>query len=454
MKEHVDLIIKGKYIITLGGKGVITDGAIAVKDKTIVDVDKKDNILGKYSADEVIERPRHIIVPGFVDCHTHTQQLFLRSAITDVLLQLPPVWTKLLIPFEKKLGEDLARLSSIVSIINMLKNGITYFVEACAPYPEVLAEAVKETGIKGVVTYAIYDILEGEVLDTKSVLKRAEELYRRYGRDVRVWMSLRQVMMATDELINGVLELCKKYRTGLTIHLAEYQGEIDFTLAKSGLRALKYIESEGFTSIKPLVIAHGVFLSPEEIELVRRNNIGVCWCPTVDSWIMGPHWAGYTRIDNILLSIGSDGGVWSTLDLLHEVKIARAVGKSVSNALTYTKVTLDSTLALKAITGVQGGIVQEKIGVIEKGYSADLTVLSLESFKYLPVNDPIELTVNFLEGDSVSDVFIDGKHVVKEGKVVVVDEKKVYEELLNKHDKIVKIINELKTQLLSKYVKT
>jgi len=448
MKEHVDSIIKGKYIITLGSKGVITNGAIAVKDKLIVDVDKADNILNKYSADEVIEKPRHIITPGFVDCHTHTQQLFLRSAITDTLLQLPPVWTKLLIPFEKRLGEDLARLSSMVSIINMLKNGITYFVEAGAPYPEVLADVVKNIGIKGVVTYAIYDILEGEILDTESVLRKAEELYGLYGRDIRVWMSLRQVMMATDELVNGVLELCKKYRTGLTIHLAEYQGEIDYTLAKSGLRALKYIESKGLTSIKPLIIAHGVFLAPEEVELVRKYGIGVCWCPTVDSWIMGPHWAGYTPINDILLGIGSDGGAWSTLDLLHEVKVARAVGKSVSNALTYTKVALNSASALKALTGNQGKMVQERIGAIEKYYSADLVVLSIESFKYLPVNDPVELTVNFLEGDSVTDVFIDGRHVVRNGKVTVVDEKKIYDELLDKHDKIVEIISELKTQLL------
>ncbi len=96
---------------------VISKGAVVVKDGVIIDVGEEGDIRGKYEAEELIERKDHVVIPGLVDCHTHTQQYLLRSAINDEMLQLPPVWTKVLVPFERIMGEDLARLSSRASII-------------------------------------------------------------------------------------------------------------------------------------------------------------------------------------------------------------------------------------------------------------------------------------------------------------------------------------------------
>lgn len=74
-------------------------------------------------------------MPGLIDAHTHTQQVLLRSFINDERLALPPIWTKLLIPFEDLLTDELAYLSSLVSVAAMAKNGVTLFIEAGAPSP-------------------------------------------------------------------------------------------------------------------------------------------------------------------------------------------------------------------------------------------------------------------------------------------------------------------------------
>jgi 5-methylthioadenosine/S-adenosylhomocysteine deaminase len=446
--EEVDKIIVGRYIVTLDEfNRVISRGAIAIRDGIIVDMGEYEEIRRKYRAEEVIERGHHVIIPGLVDCHTHTQQYLLRSAISDKMLQLPPIWTKVLVPFERAMSSDLARLSSQAGIVNMLKNGVTYFIEAGAPYPEVLAEEVVKSRIKGVVTYATYNIADEKVAESEEVLRRVRNLYERFGGKVRVWMSIRQVMMATEDLIESIIEMSKKYRVGLTLHLGEYQGEVDYTLARYGKRPLEYMLDKGVSGVEPVVIAHGLFLSPGEIELVKKHELGVCWCSTVDAWLIGLHWAGFTNIEGIRLGIGSDGGAWNRLDLLHEVKVAKALSKAMANAVLYFKAGLDSTTLLNMATGSRGSVIGEKVGRVERGYAADLVVLNFKSTRTLPAHNPIDLVVNYLEGDDVTDVFIDGEPVVENGRVIVLDENKIAEELLNREDEVRSIIDELISRL-------
>jgi Cytosine deaminase and related metal-dependent hydrolases len=72
--ESVDLIIRAKYVITMGNPLVIEDGAVAIKDGVIVSVDRADRVMSNFKAEEIVERGKHILMPGLIDAHTHTQQ--------------------------------------------------------------------------------------------------------------------------------------------------------------------------------------------------------------------------------------------------------------------------------------------------------------------------------------------------------------------------------------------
>ena len=111
--------------------------------------------------------------------------------------------------------------------------------------------------------------------------------------------------------------------------------------------------------------------------------------------------------------------------------------------MTYFKAGLDSTTLLNMLTGSRGSMIRENIGRIEKGYAADLTILNTKSTKTLPLNNPVDLVVNYLEGDDVTDVLINGKLVVENSRVTTVNEEKVMEELLNREEEIKEKINEL-----------
>ena len=262
-----------------------------------MDVGPTDYVESRYRGEEVVDRGRNsIAIPGLVDCHTHTQQLLLRSAIEGELLALPPIWTKLLVPFESRLSRDLAYISSLASAASMVRNGTTFFIEAGAPYPDAVAQAAEEVGVKAAVTPSFFNVVNGRAAEEPSSVREKLLAVRRLrGRFSGPWCSVCQVMMVVPELLEEVAEVCRDDAfSGLTMHLAEYQVEVDYTLTLAGVRPLEFVEQLGLLDIgKPVVLAHGVYLSPDEARTIaRRGNVSVCWCPTVDSWLMGLHWLG------------------------------------------------------------------------------------------------------------------------------------------------------------------
>ncbi|WP_069807659.1 amidohydrolase family protein [Vulcanisaeta thermophila] len=448
MREKVDLIVKSRFIITMSEPMVIEDGAIAVSEGRIVAVGRSGRMLSEYTAEEVIQRDRHIVMPGLIDTHTHTQQVLLRSSIGDYELSLPPIWTRYLIPFENRLDDDLAYLSSLLSLINMVRMGTTYFIEAGAPRPGELVRAVNEVGIKGVVTASTFDLINGERLDTKGVLNRTLELIGVARGNARPWCSIRQLMMASEDLILGLRDLCLRHGLGITYHLDEYQGEVDYSLTRYGVRPLEALDRLGITSVRPSVIAHGVYMSASEVEIMRRKGLGLAWCPTVDSILMGPHWLAFNHRD-LIFGIGSDGGAFTSLDLLHEVKVARALGKSSLVSHTYDKSSLDSLTLLRALTGFGGALVNDRVGAIREGFSADFIVLDARSTASIPIYDPINAVVSILEGSSVSDVVVNGGFIMMNGRLLTVSEERVLELLDRNLDKVFGIINELRESIKS-----
>ncbi len=158
-------------------------------------------------------------------------------------------------------------------------------------------------GLGGVVTPSTFNVRDNEVIDAKEVMRRVEELLPEAGGRVRVWCSIRQVMMVTEDLLLNLRDLCLSKGLGITYHLGEYQGEIDHTLTKHGTRPpLEVLDRLGLTSIKPTVIAHAVYLSNRERAIVRDRGLGIAWCPTVDSLIMGgPHWL--PMFDDVLFGL-------------------------------------------------------------------------------------------------------------------------------------------------------
>ncbi|MEM4911110.1 MAG: amidohydrolase family protein, partial [Desulfurococcaceae archaeon] len=119
----------------------------------------------------------------------------------------------------------------------------------------------------------------------------------------------------------------------------------------------------------------------------------------------------------------------------------------LGNSILYYKSGLSSEDLIKMITGLGGNIVKDKVGSIKHGYSADIIILEYNDLRTLPLHNPISLVIDFLEGYSVTDVFVNGKHIVENGIVKSIDEEKVINRILDREDDLRRIVNELSKNL-------
>ncbi|OYT50842.1 MAG: hypothetical protein B6U76_12050, partial [Desulfurococcales archaeon ex4484_217_2] len=233
-KEIVDLMLKAKYISTMNAKReIIENGAVVIKEDKIVDVGKAEEIEKKYRGERVLDYGRAAILPGLIDAHMHNAQILLRGAITDYEISIPPVWLRYLIPYESLLKPEDVKLIATLTQLNMIEHGITTFLEAGGPYPEKIAEAVVETGVRGIVTPSTVNM--GNVpktmkMSAENAIKRTVSLIENWhgkanGR-VRVWFSLRQMILCTQELYFKFKELARKYNVGITTHVSEAHVEV------------------------------------------------------------------------------------------------------------------------------------------------------------------------------------------------------------------------------------
>ena len=211
--QAADLLVLGGDLVTMGAdRRVVRDGALAVSEGKISWIGPVSEAKGRIKASRTLEASGRILLPGLVDTHFHTGQQLLRGKITELArrrqLKLP-IWRNYLIPFESVLTEEDMYLSSQIAYANLLRVGTTCFTDAGGPYPDQMARAAVELGIRALVALSTMDMGEGLPASmrftTKEAIERNVTLIKTWGvsateRRVGAWLSLRQLLVCSREL--------------------------------------------------------------------------------------------------------------------------------------------------------------------------------------------------------------------------------------------------------------
>ncbi len=453
MREEVGLLVLGGTILD-PRLGVIMDGCVAVRGGRIVWVGGRDEAERRFEAGKIIDAGGGLILPGLIDLHTHNAQYFLRNWMDDKLLALPPIWLTMLIPFEAGLEYRHVKASALLTMLGMLRSGTTCFVEAGGPHPEAIAEAAAESGIRGIVTRSNIDLepslpmyLEtGEVVEANRRL--FEEWDGRGGGRIRVWFSVREIMLDTLRLIEELRMLAEEKDTYLTMHLAEDTVEVNWCLERYGARPVELLAEKGLLDNRVLA-SHMIYLSPREVEIAARSGVSVAWCPMVDARLMS-----MPRIDlmdawGVNVGFGSDGGIWCNLDLLEQARVGRAVVKAASNSLYHDKTPLDSWTCLRMLTENAGRAVHMRVGRLSPGYLADIITLRWDPACPRLPGDVAESLINHMRGIQVKDVVVDGEVVMENGVVKTLDEERVMEDAVETAEELSEMVGELRSRVRS-----
>jgi 5-methylthioadenosine/S-adenosylhomocysteine deaminase len=433
----VDILIRGCDVVTMDDAGtVLHDGAVAIAGGRFAWIGANSAADG-IKANTVLDGRDRIAMPGMIDGHVHTAQQLLRGKLPEMSRKGPlrnPPWKNYYIPFEGLLEPEDVHLSGLVTYANMLLCGTTCFAEAGGPHPDEMARAAEEIGIRGFVSLSTVDqntafagrTVPGSMLmTTEQAYDRNVALVRRWkGKDRRVqaWMSMRQIIVCTPDLIRSLSDAAKQEGVRIHTHLGEGTYEVDYALENFGRRPTEYLDSLGVLG-PHLHCAHSVTLSAEEVDLYVEHKLTACHC----AW--GNYGIGVPRLQEmwrrgVPIGLGTDGAAGAATMDIFQVAHAARVGQSAQIGHPYhQRVPMSAEELLKIATrgGARSLGMGDELGSLEVGKRADMLLVQTTDPDQMGATDPLFLASSCIVGRDVQDVIVDGKLVVQGRRLLTMD---------------------------------
>lgn len=416
------ILIKNAIILNPGENDCLkTTSSLLIKDDIIAEIG--DNITEK--ADKVIDGEGKILMPGLINTHTHLSMTLFRGLADDLSLD---TWLNDYIwPVEAHLNGYYCYIGALLGAVELIKSGTTTFSDMYF-YMEDVARAVDESGLRAVLSYGMIDFADeekrrAEIAANVDLFKNCNNAAE--GR-IKVFFGPHAPYTASKELLDEVRDLASKFNTGIHIHVAETQKEVEDILEQTGKRPFEYLDDIGFLGPN-VVAAHAVWLSEEEIDIIMDREVKISHNPCSNMKLA----SGISPVANMLshdicVSIGTDGASSNNnLDLIEEMKTASLLQKVAT--LDPKVLTSEETLAMATINGARTLGLENEIGSIEVGKKADLILIDTDEANMTPDSSCISSNVVYAaKGSNVDTTICNGKILMENRKLTTLDEEKIY----------------------------
>jgi 5-methylthioadenosine/S-adenosylhomocysteine deaminase len=424
--EPADAIWSARYVITEDAQHrVIENGAVAVKDGRILAVGTRLQIAARYTPKQRLDRPEGILAPGLINTHTHAAMSLFRGIADDLKLQ---DWLeKFIFPAEaKNVTPDFVRWGTRLGCLEMLLGGTTTFTDMYY-YEEVVAEAAKEAGMRGVLGETIIGFPVSDNKTPADALAYTERFLKRFAGDPLIVPAVAPHALYTnsDETLKASRALANKYNAPLIIHLSETKKENDDEMAKRHTSPTKTLDGLGVWNGRS-VAAHAVWVDEADMAILKQRGVGIAHCPS-SNMKLSSGVAPVTRMLELDLPVGlgPDGPAGSNndLNLFEEMDMAAKLQK----VTTGNPQTLPATTALEMATirGARALGMEKEIGSLEPGKRADMIVVRIDRAHGQPLYDAVSQMVYALKASDVRDVMVNGKPVVRDAKILTLNEAQV-----------------------------
>jgi 5-methylthioadenosine/S-adenosylhomocysteine deaminase len=424
--EPADFIWSGRYVITMDAqRRVIENGAVAIKGDRILAVGTKSEIDTRFQAKQRVDRPDAILAPGLISTHTHAAMSLFRGISDDLRLQ---DWLeKFIFPAEaKNVTADFVRWGTRLGAMEMLLSGTTTFTDMYY-FEDVVAEAAKEAGMRGVLGETIIGFPVADNKTPAAGLAYTERYLKRFQNDPLITPAVAPHALYTnsDETLKACRALANKYGSPLIIHLSETKKENDDELAKRHTTPTKTLDNLGIWNGRS-VAAHAVWVNEADLAILKSRHVGLAHCPSSNMKLA----SGVAPVTRMLaldlpVGLGPDGPAGSNNDfnLFEEMDLAAKLQK----VTTMNPQVLPAAQALEMATirGARALGMEKEIGSLEAGKRADLITVRIDTAHGQPLYDAVSQMVYALKGSDVRDVMVNGKPVVRDAKILTLDEKAV-----------------------------
>lgn len=378
---------------------------IFIKNNRIEHIEKNIQI----AADITLDGTGKAAIPSFVNGHTHNAMTLFRGFAEDMRLEEwlnEKIW-----PHETKLTEEDVYWGARLGCLEMIKSGTTLFNDMYWFFHGT-ARAVEEMGIRAVLSAVMIDNFDPQ--SAEGIKKDIQKLYdesKQYSDRIMFALGPHAIYTVSAESLQWSKAFADKHGLPFHIHLSETQVEVENSIKSFGVRPVEYLEKLGILD-KNVIIAHGVWLTDDEIRLLAKRKVKVIHNPNSNLKLASGYKFRYNELKEagVCVGLGTDGCSSSNnLDMLEAMKTASLLQK----AWRYDPTSLPVDEVMKMGTENGGKIFGLKMGKIEVGYLADLNLVDLSDPSLVPLHNLNANLVYSAGGSCIDTVICDGKIIME-----------------------------------------
>ena len=427
------LLVKAGLVFT--GSREIENGWVLARDGMILEVGSGT----PPPADEVLDEPNCVAMPGLVNAHDHMYQWATRGYVPDGTLF---EWLRALYPVWARIDADSVRVAARAAMARLLLSGCTLSTDHHYVFPrgrhgifEALVETARELGLRfhpcrgsmslgesqgGLPPDSVVEKEDDILSDTEALIARHHD--PKPGSMCRVVVAPCSPFSVTPQLMRDSAALARRHKVRLHTHLAETLDEERFCVEKFGRRPYELMEDLGWTG-DDVWYAHGIHLSDAEVDRIAGAHTGVAHCPS-SNMRLG---AGACRVEDLVragarVGLGVDGAASNEDANLameaHQALLLARVRSSSPGAL-------DARAAWRLAT--QGGadcLGRADCGSLEPGKCADIACFRVDDLAHAGIADLVA-GLALAPPAQAQTVIVNGRAVVRHGRLLTGDEEQI-----------------------------
>jgi 5-methylthioadenosine/S-adenosylhomocysteine deaminase len=417
------MLITDAIVVTLNDDhDVYFDGAVAIEGDRIVAVGPLDEVRRSVpEGADAIDARGGVVMPGLVDLHYHTA---IGRGWSDHL-PLAEILDEFWYPVVRAVDPDAVYWAALASYAESIRCGVTT-VNDMYRHIDALARAADEIGIRAVLSNIVADDEHAlDTLEANAAGFRAN--HGAAGGRVEVYVGIEWLPLSSIGLLNDASALARDLGTGIHIHLNESVGEVKISKEKFGRRPTEVAYECGILGPR-CVAAHCVWLSDTEIGLMRETGTHISHNPTSNAKLG----TGVARVLDYLraginVGLGHDSteGV-NTGDMFQVMKFASLMQRATHMDADL----LGAADLLSMVTRNSSAALGHDTGTLEQGKKADLIVIDMDDPGFTPLvggnrNQVYSHLAFAAHGRAVTTVIIDGEVVMRDRKLLRIDEHEV-----------------------------